>query len=174
MRHHAVVVAALALLAGCETGERPPPSYDLAAVAPPPARVQPPPVEPSQRDCLAEAIYFEGRGEEREGQLAIAHVVLNRAAAKGFPRRACDVIREGEANGKGRCQFSWRCDGEPDTPTDSAAWSEALRLADTVLQGETTDPTQGALYFHHTKVQPDWTAKLRRTVAIGSHIYYAE
>lgn len=174
MRRHAVVAAVLAVLAGCETGEKPPPSYDLAAVAPAPTTVQPPPVAPSERDCLAEAIYFEGRGEQREGQIAIAHVVLNRAAAKGFPRQACDVIREGEGNGKGQCQFSWRCDGEPDTPTDAAAWSAAQKLADSVMQGETTDPTHGALYFHNTKVQPGWSAKLRRTAEIGAHVYYAK
>ena len=174
MRRHAVAAAMLAALAACEKGEKPPPSYDLAALPRPTAPTAQPPAPPSDRDCLAEAIYFEGRGEERESQLAIAHVVLNRASAKGAPRKTCDVIREGEELGKGRCQFSWRCDGRPDEPTNSAAWNEALRLADTVLKGETTDPTQGALYFHHTKVQPDWTAKLRRTAAIGSHIYYAK
>jgi spore germination cell wall hydrolase CwlJ-like protein len=171
MRRHAVAAAVLVLIAGCESekGERPPPSYDLAARTPP--RVA---VPARERDCLAEAIYFEARGEQREGQIAIAHVVLNRAAAGGAPNRACDVIREGETLGKGRCQFHWRCDGAPDTPTDAAAWSAAQRLADGVLAGETADPTNGALYFHHTKVRPDWAGRLRRTAAIGSHIYYAK
>ena len=174
MRRHAVAAAMLAALAACEKGERPPPSYDLAAIPPRTAPTVQPPAPQSDRDCLAEAIYFEGRGEAREGQLAIAHVVLNRATAKGAPRNTCDVIREGEELGKGRCQFSWRCDGEPDTPSDSAAWNGAQQLADAVLRGETADPTGGALYFHHTKVRPDWTTKLRRTAAIGSHIYYAK
>jgi N-acetylmuramoyl-L-alanine amidase len=183
MKRHAMAAMAIALLVvACENekGERPPPSYDLATAAPSPASIPQRPASPapavaqSERDCLAEAIYFEGRGEEREGQLAIAHVVLNRAAANGFPGHACDVIRDGEDQGQGRCQFSWRCDGKADTPTDAAAWEEAQRLAAIVLQGETTDPTQGALFFHNTKVQPDWTAKLRRTVAIGGHVYYAK
>jgi spore germination cell wall hydrolase CwlJ-like protein len=170
MRRHAVAAAVLVLLAGCEKGERPPPSYDLAALTPRPPSAAP----ASERDCLAEAIYFEGRGEQREGQIAIAHVVLNRAAARGASRRACDVIREGETLGRGRCQFHWRCDGASDQPTDATAWSVAQRLADSVLRGETTDPTHGALYFHNTKVRPDWAGKLRRTAAIGSHIYYAK
>ncbi|WP_119419569.1 cell wall hydrolase [Desertibaculum subflavum] len=175
MRRHAVVAAVLAMLAGCETGEKPPPSYDLAAVPPvPPPSFEPAPAAPSERDCLAEAIYFEGRGEPREGQIAIAHVVMNRAAAKGFPGQVCDVIREGESNGTGKCQFSWRCDGKPDTPTDAAAWSTAQKVADSVMQGDATDPTHGALYFHNAKVQPDWSAKFRRTAEIGAHIYYAK
>ena len=174
MRRHVVVAGVLAVLAACETGEKPPPSYDLATVTPPTAPTVQPPTPQSDRDCLAEAIYFEGRGEQREGQLAIAHVVLNRAAAKGTPKGACDVIREGEELGKGKCQFSWRCDGKSDHPTENAAWSEAQQLADVVLKGETNDPTHGALYFHHTKVQPDWSAKLRRTAEIGNHIYYAK
>lgn len=174
MRRHAVVAAVLAVLAGCETGEKPPPSYDFVLVTPPTAPTMQPPAVPSERDCLAEAIYFESRGEPREGQVAIAHVVMNRAAAKGFPGQVCDVISEGEDKGKGECQFSWRCDGKPDTPSDAAAWSAAQKVADSVMQGETDDPTHGALFFHHAKVQPEWSAKLRRTAEIGSHIYYAK
>ena len=84
------------------------------------------------------------------------------------------TIREGEELGKGKCQFSWRCDGKSDHPTESAAWGAAQQVADLVLKGETTDPTHGALFFHNVKVQPDWSAKLRRTAEIGSHIYYAK
>jgi N-acetylmuramoyl-L-alanine amidase len=175
MRRHVVVAAVLALLAGCETGEKPPPSYDLALLPAPAPHVETaPPPPPSERDCLAEAIYFESRGEPREGRIAVAHVVMNRAAANGFPGQVCDVIREGEDKGSKQCQFSWRCDGKPDTPTDQAAWSAAQELADSVMRGETTDPTHGALFFHHTKVQPEWTSKFRRTAEIGDHIYYAK
>ena len=82
-------------------------------------------VDPAERDCLAEAVYFEARSEPRAGQVAVAHVVLNRAASDGHPDRVCEVIREGENRGRGRCQFSWRCDGLADIPRDKAALAKA-------------------------------------------------
>ena len=38
-----------------------------------------------QTNCLATAVYFEARGESLEGQLAVARVVMNRAASGRYP-----------------------------------------------------------------------------------------
>ena len=38
-----------------------------------------------QTNCLATAVYFEARGESAEGQLAVARVVMNRAASGQYP-----------------------------------------------------------------------------------------
>ena len=38
-----------------------------------------------QTNCLATAVYFEARGEALEGQLAVARVVMNRAASGRYP-----------------------------------------------------------------------------------------
>ena len=35
--------------------------------------------------CLAEALYFEARGEEIKGQFAVAEVILNRVDSVAFP-----------------------------------------------------------------------------------------
>src|SRR5215470_7187767 len=39
----------------------------------------------SEQNCLANAIYFEARGEPLQGQLAVAEVVMNRAASGRYP-----------------------------------------------------------------------------------------
>lgn len=128
--------------------------------------------DPAERDCLAEAIYFEARGESRRGQIAVAHVVLNRAASEGHPDEVCEVIREGEERGRGRCQFSWRCDGLPDIPTDKQAWAEARDVAEEVMRGKESDPTRGALFYHAIGVKPAWAPKLQRVARIGDHVFY--
>lgn len=173
-------IAACALLAliGCAEATKPAP-VDLAAlqIAAPPAPVPPPDAGPTQmaaRDCLAEAIYFEARGEPEAGRVAIAHVVLNRAADDDHPDDICAVIREGEERGRGKCQFSWRCDGLADKPREGEAWEQAKVLAEEVLNGQHPDPTGGALFFHQAKVSPDWSAKLNRVAAIGNHVYYGK
>ena len=43
---------------------------------------------PSEQRCLAQAIYFEARGESEKGQAAVAQVVLNRVSSGLYPRRS--------------------------------------------------------------------------------------
>jgi len=129
-------------------------------------------IDPGERDCLAEAVYFEARSEPKIGQVAVAHVVLNRAASEGHSDRVCEVIREGENLGRGRCQFSWRCDGLADIPRDKRAWEGAKEVAEEVMLGREPDPTRGAQFYHTVKVQPAWAPKLQRVAQIGTHVFY--
>ena len=47
-----------------------------------------------QTNCLATAVYFEARGESVEGQLAVARVVINRAASGRYPPDWCSVVKQ--------------------------------------------------------------------------------
>ncbi|HEX8380378.1 MAG TPA: cell wall hydrolase, partial [Allosphingosinicella sp.] len=53
-----------------------------------------------EQECLANAVYFEARSEPIEGQLAVAEVVLNRAASGRYPTDLCAVITQ-------KAQFSF-------------------------------------------------------------------
>lgn len=127
---------------------------------------------PEQRECLAKAVYFEARGESEEAQAAVAAVVLNRVEDPQFPDTPCDVVRQGGESPP--CQFSWWCDGRSDQPRDQESWRRALRIADLVGSGTIDDPTRGALYFHHTRVNPSWSESFQQVVSIGGHIYYRD
>ena len=50
--------------------------------------------------CLAEAIYFEARGEPIEGQVAVAEVVLNRVDDRRYPKTVCGVTNQGVGSGR--------------------------------------------------------------------------
>ncbi|ACI99337.1 cell wall hydrolase [Rhodospirillum centenum] len=126
---------------------------------------------PAQRECLAKAVYFEARGEPEKAQAAVAAVVLNRVEDPQFPDTPCDVVRQGGETPP--CQFSWWCDGRSDRPRDQDSWRQALRIADLVGSGTVEDPTGGALYFHHTRVSPSWSAVFEQVAEIGAHIYYS-
>jgi spore germination cell wall hydrolase CwlJ-like protein len=131
-------------------------------------------VDPAERDCLAEAVYFEARSEPRAGRLAVAHVVMNRVGSDRYADDVCQVIRQGEQYGRGKCQFSWRCDGLADIPRNMTAWADARAVAEEVLEGGSPDLTHGALFYHATSVKPAWAPRLRRTARIGQHIYYRD
>ena len=63
--------------------------------------------------CLAEAVYFESRGEAKRGQIAVAQVVMNRVFSGFYPNNVCGVVYQ-NAHRNLACQFTFACDGIPD------------------------------------------------------------
>lgn len=122
---------------------------------------------PSKRDlaCLAEAVYYEARGEPVQGRAAVAYVVLNRAESGEFPETPCAVVAEG-------CQFSYRCDGRPESLAVRADRDAAFATAKAVLTGAVADPTNGALFFHASRIRPGWFETRTRVGEIGNHVFY--
>jgi spore germination cell wall hydrolase CwlJ-like protein len=129
-------------------------------------------VEDGELECLALNIYFESRAEPVTGQLAVAHTTLNRVDDAQFPDSVCQVVRQGGEKRRGKCQFSWWCDGRSDRVTDAAAWERSLKLAQHAMRYRVTDPTDGALYFHNVAVSPRWARAFELTARIGRHIFY--
>jgi len=132
------------------------------------ARAEP---QDSALRCLALNVYWEARSGSPEDQRAVAHVTLNRVASPDFPGSVCGVVRQG-GEVRDRCQFSWRCDGKSDRPENPEAWRKAMEVAREALAGAHSDPTHGALFFHHASVQPEWAGRRTRTMQIGHHVFY--
>lgn len=125
----------------------------------------------AELQCLAEAIYFESRGEPLEGQIAVAEVVLNRVDDRRFPKSVCGVTNQGVGSGRG-CQFSYACDGNSDVMKSAVPRERAKKLANLMLAGRPRTVADGATYFHTRSVRPSWSRKFTRTTAIGHHIFY--
>jgi len=125
----------------------------------------------AKTECLADAMYYEARGEGQAGELAIAEVVYNRLHDRNYPRNICGVVFEGAHDRI--CQFSFTCNGEMLRPKEPVAWRRAERLALRIVTGNVVlgDSTGGALSFHAADVQPDWS-DMERTTQIGNHIFY--
>jgi hypothetical protein len=126
----------------------------------------------SETSCLAEALYYEARGEGQLGEKAIAEVVVRRTHKAGFPRSICGVVHQGVASGGG-CQFSFACDGTLDRPKSPGEWGRAVHLATRIITGAIplTNVTGGAISFHATSVDAEWPGMVR-TVQIGNHVFY--
>ncbi|HEX2256731.1 MAG TPA: cell wall hydrolase [Afifellaceae bacterium] len=125
-----------------------------------------------QQDCLAEAIYFEARGESPLGQAAVAQVVLNRVKNPAYPKSVCGVVYQNET-WRNRCQFSFACDGRPERIRSQAAWTRAKELARDVTNGKVWLKMVGdSTHYHATYVKPRWARYMKRTERIGRHIFY--
>ncbi|MDO5606169.1 MAG: cell wall hydrolase [Paracoccus sp. (in: a-proteobacteria)] len=112
--------------------------------------------------CLAEALYFEARGEGHAGQRAVAEVILNRVDSRAFPNSVCGVVHQPG-------QFSYK---KGRRMSNAAAANRARAIATEALAGAPRSLTDGATYFHTTSVRPSWSKRFTRTTRIGSHIFY--
>ena len=121
--------------------------------------------------CLAQAIYYEARGESEMGQIAVAEVVVNRARSRHYPDKFCDVIFEGSWRSTG-CQFTFTCDGSLRQKPRGIAWQQARMIAQQVMMGVNRPVTNEATHYHTTEVAPVWSASLVETTRIGAHIFY--
>ena len=125
----------------------------------------------SEMKCLAEAIYFEARGEALEGQYAVGEVIINRVLSRDFPNSVCGVISEG-ANRLNACQFSYNCDGKLETITENKIYERILKLSQILLEPSARFLTNGATFYHSKLVSPSWSKKFIKTNEIGNHFFY--
>jgi spore germination cell wall hydrolase CwlJ-like protein len=117
--------------------------------------------------CLAKTVYFEARGESLEGQLAVAEVVLNRAASGLYPSTICGVVTQ-------RAQFSFIRRGQfPNVRMNSDCWHKALAIADVARKRLVRQTNPNVLWYHASYVAPAWGKRLTRFTQIGTHIFYS-
>lgn len=110
--------------------------------------------------CMAEAIYYEARGESNKGKLAVGHVILNRIKS-GYGDSCNSVVSAPK-------QFSWFRKKKQIIEKDR--WNECLTISNQIVNKKTVDPTNGSIFFHEKTVHPNW--KYKKTVSIGNHIFY--
>lgn len=119
-------------------------------------------IDPELR-CLAGAVYFESRGESLAGQLAVAHVVINRANSGRFPSSLCGVVHQPS-------QFSFLRGGKIPAAREGTQWNNALAIAQIARDGSWKNQAPGALFFHARYVSPGW--RKTRIASIDNHIFY--
>ncbi|KTE27194.1 MULTISPECIES: cell wall hydrolase [unclassified Sphingopyxis] len=130
---------------------------ELVAATPRPADLD------DELRCLAGAVYFESRGESLAGQLAVAHVVINRAKSGRFPKSLCGVVHQPS-------QFSFVRGGRMPAMRQGTQWNNAVAIAQIAREGSWKNQAPGALFFHARYVSPGW--RKTRVAAIDNHIFY--
>lgn len=121
--------------------------------------------------CMAEALYFEARGESIKGQFAVAEVVLNRVDTARFPDTVCGVVNQGTGK-RYQCQFTYTCDGYAENVHEPKAWDRVGKIARLMLDGAPRALTAGATHYHTKAVNPRWSRVYARTTTIGVHHFY--
>lgn len=145
--------------------------------------------------CLAQNNFFEARGEDIVGKVAISEVVTNRAESGDFPGDVCAVVRQNtvlqlpDPTTKRTvptkvCQFSWYCDGKGSIPVRKPnglvdphiykEWYDCVVAAMIVHTGKFRGLVGNAVYFYdHKSVRPSWAKRLQKVEVIGNHTFMA-
>jgi len=122
----------------------------------------------SETNCLATAVYFEARGESVDGQLAVARVVMNRAASGKYPPSWCATVTQ-------PYQFSFvnpRTQQMPAPNYNCDAWRKAEAVARLAAANIVPSVSTDVLWYHADYVSPSWRRNLTEERKIGQHIFY--
>jgi hypothetical protein len=121
-----------------------------------------------QSKCIAVAVYHEARGESVEGQLAVARVIMNRAASGRYPADWCSVVKQ-------PWQFSFVNPHNGNIPyvdEASASWRRALGVTRIAVANAVPTLSSDVLWYHADYVAPSWGRRLSVVQKIGAHIFY--
>ncbi|WP_264944535.1 cell wall hydrolase [Sphingomonas canadensis] len=116
----------------------------------------------SELVCLAKVIVHEAGNQSREGQLAVAQVVMNRLRSPKFPKTICSVVMQ-------RGQFF---NVHAYNPPKDKRWTLALEIARDARAG-VSDPVVGnALFFRAAQVNPAFFRSRPIVGRIGNHYFH--
>jgi len=123
--------------------------------------------------CLADAVYFESRGEPMRGQKAVAQVVMNRVFSGRYPRDVCGVVYQ-NAYRYLACQFTFACTGRRlNRAAEPRMWQRAKRIARDILDGKIWISEVGhATHYHARWVRPVWVREMAKLYRFGVHTFY--
>jgi spore germination cell wall hydrolase CwlJ-like protein len=123
--------------------------------------------------CLADAVYFEARGEPLRGQQAVAQVVMNRVFSGYYPNNVCGVVYQ-NAGRYLACQFTFACEHKNlDRIDEPDMWVQAKSIAKDMLDGKIWLSDIGhATHYHAYWVRPSWVHEMTKLYRLGVHTFY--
>lgn len=127
------------------------------------------------RDLMIRTILGEAANEGPQGQAAVAHVILNRAAAGSYGKTPSDVVLAPNQFEPWTTRSKELLAIKPTSP----AYQQTSDILDMVTNGEVPDPTGGATHFLNPDIVrqrrggslPSWAAQ--PTATIGGHAFFA-
>ena len=120
------------------------------------------------KDCtiLAEAGYYEARGENDIGVVSVLHTILNRVAHQSWPDSVLGVVYQNR-------QFSYTHDGSMRHGMNNTYQVDRMNvLAYDVLHRLVDSPVGNSTHYHSTKVNPYWVSDVSYVADVGNHKFY--
>jgi len=137
---------------------------------------------PINETPLAVTTWMEARNQKRPGRLAVMHVIKNRVLAnkrmfgiglRGVCHKPWQYSAWNRNDDSQRVAFFNMLQLPEDHP-EKILWRSIQKDAKLVWNGDNTDNTGGATYYHTPAVKPKWRYDMTVVGQIGDHIFYRE
>lgn len=136
------------------------------------------PKHQQERKCLQEALYWEARGESKEGIHAVLSVIHNRLESDKFPSKSyCSVIYQPKQFSYvlERKQYGLGLKPNPKSKAEQEVLQYIEHLADKAIRKEFKPSLpKETLWYTTTKIRPSWTRTKAVHKVIGNHRFYKE
>jgi N-acetylmuramoyl-L-alanine amidase len=114
-------------------------------------------------ECIAKVVHHEAANQPRDGQLAVAQLIMNRVESGRFPDTPCKVANQ---PGQFFNTHAYR-------PRKDSRWDMAVDVAREARDGATADVVPGAYFYHAAYQAPNRFFQSRQRVAVlGDHVFY--
>lgn len=118
----------------------------------------------AELDCMAKVVHHEAANQSRQGQLAVAQLIMNRLESGRFADSICGVVNQ-------RGQFFNTHAYNP--RRDTATWAMAMSVSREARDGVTADVVPGAMFYHASyQPAPRFFRSRPRAGTLGDHIFY--
>lgn len=136
---------------------------------------------PAEIDVMARTVWGESRGERIEGQIEVAHVLLNRVNAQSWWGRTLTGVCTYPGMGVDKPhQFSAWNVSDPNygkmmlIGLDDASFRKALWVTLGVLEGLLPSQLEGQpCHYHTSAIRPWWADDSKFVGAVGNHLFYS-
>ena len=119
--------------------------------------------------CIKFAVWFEARNQGIDGLIGVISVISNRKNSGLYPTTFCGVVNQ-------KWQFSFKNKPMKFIVNDSEK-SLLRKIEELAFAASTNNLTlnlpQSVLFYHSTKIKPQWSNKMTKHIIIKDHIFYS-
>ncbi|MFS0736434.1 cell wall hydrolase [Sphingomonas sp. 1P06PA] len=118
----------------------------------------------AETTCMAKVVHHEAANQPRDGQLAVAQLIMHRKELGRFASSVCGVVHQPG-------QFFNTNAYNPNR--SDPRWATAVAVAREAMSGETAAVVPGAIFYHAAyQPAPRFFRSRQRVATLGDHIFY--
>lgn len=136
-------------------------------------------VAPAQNNAeqyLTRVLFAEAANQSRAAKEAVAQVIMNRVARRGYPNSIIGVITAKNAFTSYPDSPLWISSASPDQlpKLDKAAYDECASVANAAINNRLPNRIGDAVLYHDTSIAKPWGEAAQEIGRVGNFVFYRE
>ncbi len=133
-------------------------------------------IQNNAEQYLTRVLFAEAANQSRAAKEAVAQVIMNRVARRGYPKSIIGVITARNAFSSYPGSPLWVRSASPDQlpRLDKVAYDECASVASAAINNRLPDRIGDAVLYHDTSIDKPWGEAAQEIGRIGNFIFYRE